>query len=120
MTLWQAAAAILLAVLLWASAFPMRQHLRDWLGRSQFVVRVAQGSFPIDRVNQVLGHNTHYITRYEAVSAGDGMEDVRLDFAGLTPAARAKILSDLKRLPSASGARLEFPPEPVFRPAELA
>ena len=106
MSFWQAAAAIFVAVLLWASVHPSRQAVRDALGRSKFVVRVARGSFPIDRVNQVLGVNIHYITRYQTLPLDDGMEDVRLDFAGLTSAARSHILSDLRKF-SPSGARLE-------------
>jgi hypothetical protein len=107
MTFWQAVFAILVAVPLWASVHPARQLVRDWLGRSRFVLSVAPGSLPIDRVNQVLGVNTHYITRYEAVSTGVGLEEVRLEFAGLTEAARTKILSDLRRFAPASHVRLE-------------
>ncbi|HVZ28239.1 MAG TPA: hypothetical protein VG798_06240 [Rhizomicrobium sp.] len=107
MSFWQATIAILLAVPLWAAFHPARQLLRDWLGRSRFVLSVTPGSFPIDRVNQVLGVNTHYITRYEAVNMGGGVEEVRLDFAGLTQSARTRILADLRQFAPESRVRLE-------------
>jgi hypothetical protein len=103
----EATAATFLFAFLLASARPFKGALREKLERSSILVQALPGALPIDRLNHVLGLNIHHIARRDVIGAVNGLEEMRLIFAGIKPEKTAEILSDLKALPEISLAKEE-------------
>jgi hypothetical protein len=107
-SIWQTAidlpAAFLLGTVLWAA---YHFGLKPRFGGRRIMVRVLPGTLSIYDLNRALGGYVHHIRRCDVTARANGVEDVRLDFADLTPKLTAEILATLMQLPGASAAFLQ-------------
>jgi hypothetical protein len=107
-SLWQTAidlpAAFLLGTIFWAA---YHVGLKPRFGGRRILVLVPPGALSIYNLNRVLGGHMHHIRHCDVTARANGVEEVRLDFADLTPKLTAEILATLMQLPGASAAFLQ-------------